>query len=180
MPYPEDLLLSDERVVIHKHPHWKMLLLPVVFFLVIVGLGGFLVAVIAGQSWELYGWIALGALGGIGVVWLTVVPLLRWRTTHFVLTTRRVLVREGILKRSGIDIPINRINSVQFRHTVIERIMGCGTLIIESASDEPLELDDIPQVERVHSLLYYDMTPRDMTPRDMNPRDMTPRDMNPR
>jgi membrane protein YdbS with pleckstrin-like domain len=181
VPYPEDLLLGDERVMIHKHPHWKMLVLPVIFFLTIVAVCGFLAAaVVAGQSWEFYGWIALGGLGGIAVLWLAVVPLLRWRTTHFVLTTRRVLVREGILTRSGIDIPISRINSVQFRHTVIERILGCGTLIVESASDEPLEFDDIPQVERVHSLLYYDMNPRDMNPRDMNPRDMNPRDMNPR
>ncbi|MGH3776120.1 MAG: PH domain-containing protein [Pseudonocardiaceae bacterium] len=161
MAYPEDLLMSDERVVLHKHPHWKMLVLPVFFFLAIAALCGFLAAVVAGQTWEFYGWIALGVLGGIGVVWLTVVPLLRWRTTHFVLTTRRVLVREGILTRTGIDIPVSRINSVQFRHTVLERIVGSGTLIIESASDEPLEFDDIPQVERVHSLLYYDMSPRD-------------------
>ncbi len=163
MPYPEDLLMGDERVVIHKHPHWKMLVLPVLAFLVIVGLCAFLAAVVAGQPWGFYGWIALSVLGGAGVVWLTVVPLLRWRTTHFVLTTRRVLVREGILSRSGIDIPISRINSVQFRHSFIERILGCGTLIIESASDEPLEFDDIPQIERVHSLLYYDVNP------DVNP-----------
>ncbi|MGH3753012.1 MAG: PH domain-containing protein [Pseudonocardiaceae bacterium] len=164
MPYPEDLLMSDERVMFHKHPHWKMLVLPVLAFLLIVAVCVFLAAVVAGQSWEFYGWIALGAFGVLSVVWLAVVPLLRWRTTHFVLTTRRVLIREGILTRSGIDIPISRINSVQFRHTVIERILGCGTLIIESASDEPLEFDDIPQIERVHSLLYYDMNPRDINP----------------
>ena len=70
------------------------------------------------------------------------------------ITTRRVLVREGVLSRNGIDIPMSRINSVQFRHTLLERVLGCGTLIIESASDEPLEFDDIPDVERVHSLLY--------------------------
>jgi membrane protein YdbS with pleckstrin-like domain len=174
VPYPEDLLLGDERVVVHKHPHWKMLVLPVVFFLVIVAACGFLAAVIAGQSWEFSGWIALGVLGGVGVVWLTVMPLLRWRTTHFVVTTRRVLVREGMLTRSGMDIPISRINTVQFRHTVIERMLGCGTLIIESASDEPLEFDDIPQVERVHSLLYYDMKPPDMYPRDINNPGATP------
>ncbi|MGH3822413.1 MAG: PH domain-containing protein [Pseudonocardiaceae bacterium] len=157
MPYPDELLRSDEHVVVHKHPHWKMLLLPVLVFLIIVGLGAYLAALIDGQSWQQYGWIALGVLGGLGVLWLTVVPLLRWRTTHFVLTTRRVLVREGILSRSGIDIPISRINSVQFRHSVIDRILRCGTLIIESASDEPLEFDDIPQVERVHSLLNYQL-----------------------
>lgn len=159
MPYPEGLLRGDERVVVHKHPHWKMLLLPVLALLIIVGLGCYLAAVVAGTSWRAYGWIGLAMLGGIGLVWLTVVPLLRWRTTHFVLTTRRVLVREGILSRSGIDIPISRINTVQFRHSLIDRILGCGTLIIESASDEPLEFDDIPQVERVHSLLYYEVNP---------------------
>jgi uncharacterized membrane protein YdbT with pleckstrin-like domain len=159
LPYPEGLLRSDERVVVHKHPHWKMLLFPVMALLVIVGLGSYLAALVAGSSWQPYGWIGLAVLDGIGLVWLTVVPLLRWRTTHFVLTTRRVLVREGILSRSGIDIPINRINTVQFRHSLIDRILGCGTLIIESASDEPLEFDGIPQVERIHSLLYYEVNP---------------------
>jgi uncharacterized membrane protein YdbT with pleckstrin-like domain len=157
VPYPEDLLHGDERVVVHKHPHWKMLVLPVLVFLLIVGLGSYLAALVAGSSWQSYGWIGLAVVGGIALVWLTVVPLLRWRTTHFVLTTRRVMVREGILSRSGIDIPIDRINTVQFRHSLIDRILGCGTLVIESASDEPLEFDDIPQVERIHSLLYYEL-----------------------
>jgi uncharacterized membrane protein YdbT with pleckstrin-like domain len=95
---------------------------------------------------------------GIGLmIRFTVLPVVRWRTTHFVVTTRRVLVREGVLTRHGIDIPLKRINSVQFRHTLFERILGSGTLIIESASDEPLEFDDVPGVERVHSLLYEEM-----------------------
>ena len=159
MPYPDELLRGDERVLVHKHPHWKMLVLPVLAFLIIVGFGSYAAGWVAGQPWRFSGWIALAVLGGIAVLWLTVTPLLRWRTTHFVLTTRRVLVREGVLSRSGIDIPINRINSVQFRHSFIDRILGCGTLIVESASDEPLEFDDIPQVERVHSLLYYEVNP---------------------
>jgi len=159
VPYPDGLLWGDERVVFHKHPHWKMLVLPVLAFLVVVGLGCYAAGWVAGQSWRFYGWIALAGLGGLGVLWLTVAPLLRWRTTHFVLTTRRVLVREGVLSRSGIDIPINRINSVQFRHSLLDRVLGCGTLIVESASDEPLEFDDIPQIERVHSLLYYEVQP---------------------
>ena len=80
--------------------------------------------------------------------------MIRWRTTHFVVTSRRVLVREGVLTRQGIDIPMARINSVQFRQNLFERLLGCGTLIIESASEEQLEFDDIPGVERVHALLY--------------------------
>lgn len=159
MAYPEDLLTEDEYVVVHKHPHWKALVLPVLAFLVIVGICAYLAALVAGQSFVTWAWIALSVVGGILVIWLTVIPLLRWRTTHFVITSRRVIIREGVLSRSGIDIPLHRINSVQFRHSFVERILGTGTLIIESASDEPLEFEDIPQVERVHSMLYDQVNP---------------------
>ena len=64
---------------------------------------------------------------------------------------------------SGIDIPINRINTVQFRHSLLGRILNYGTLVIESAAEEPLELDDIPQVERIHSLLYHEVNPGPVT-----------------
>jgi membrane protein YdbS with pleckstrin-like domain len=155
--YPDDLLVEGEEVILHKHPHWKMLLLPVLVFLGVVGLGTYLAALIRDQSWASWGWLTLAVLGFVAVVWLTVVPVIRWRTTHFVVTTRRVLVREGVLSRQGIDIPMSRINSVQFRHTLLERFLGCGTLVIESASDEPLEFEDIPGVERVHATLYNEV-----------------------
>ena len=99
----------------------------------------------------------------IGVVWLVIVgwltlwPFLNWWTTHFVITDRRVMFRHGLLTRSGIDIPLARINSVEFRHGLFDRILRTGTLIIESASQDPLEFNDIPRVERVHSLLYHEV-----------------------
>jgi membrane protein YdbS with pleckstrin-like domain len=155
--YPDDLLSESEHVVIHHHPHWKMLLLPVFFFLLVVGAASFLAALAADTSWALIAWIALGAVGLALVTWLTLAPLVRWRTTHFIVTSDRVMAREGVLKRTGLDIPLSRINSVRFEHSLLDRVLGCGTLIIESASDEPLEFDDIPNVERVHSLLYREI-----------------------
>jgi uncharacterized membrane protein YdbT with pleckstrin-like domain len=155
--YPDELLSANERVVVHKHPHWKMLVLPVLVLLVTVGVGAYLASLVSDQPWHLIAWLVIGGLGALVILWLTLVPLIRWRTTHFVVTTQRVLVREGVLSRSGIDIPLARVNSVQFRHTFFQRLLGCGTLLIESASDEPLEFDDIPQVERVHSLLYREL-----------------------
>jgi len=155
--YPDDLLVEGEQVVMHKHPHWKKIIVPVLVLLLVVGLGSYLAAILSSQPWAPTAWIAIAAVGLILIGWLTVVPVIRWRTTHFVVTTRRVLIREGVFSRHGIDIPMSRINSVQFRHNIIERILGCGTLIIESASDEALEFDDIPGVERVHTLLYQEV-----------------------
>jgi uncharacterized membrane protein YdbT with pleckstrin-like domain len=155
--YPDELLAENEHVVIHKHPHWKMLVLPVLVLLVTVGVGAYLASLVSDQSWHLIAWIVLAVIAAVLITWFVVVPLIRWRTTHFIITTQRVLVREGVLSRTGIDIPLARVNSVQFRHSFFQRLLGCGTLVIESASDEPLEFDDIPQVERVHSLLYREL-----------------------
>ncbi len=157
MAYPEDDLAPDEELILHRHPHWKMLLVPVLVLLVVVALAGFLAALIRNQSWANVGWIVLAVLGITVIARWTMTPLLRWYTTHFVLTDRRVLVRQGVFTRTGLDIPMTRINSVRFRHGLLDRMLGTGTLIIESASQEPLEFDDIPHVEQVHSLLYNEV-----------------------
>ncbi|GAA2781451.1 PH domain-containing protein [Saccharopolyspora taberi] len=161
MAYPDALLGENEYVVVHKHPHWKMLVLPVLVLLVVVGGGSYLAALVAPTTWHLPVWIALAVVGGLLVLWFTVAPLVRWRTTHFVITTHRLMVREGVFTRSGVDIPVQRINSVRFRHGLLDRLVGCGTLIVESASDEPLEFDDIPAVEKVHTLLHREINESD-------------------
>ncbi|MFD5824890.1 PH domain-containing protein [Lentzea sp. NPDC060358] len=157
MAYPDDLLSSGEHVVIHKHPHWKMLIFPVFWLLVVVALGIYLAGLVADQSWAFIAQIVLAAVGLVLVLWLTVAPLLRWRTTHFIITSDRVMYREGVFKRTGLDIPLARVNSVRFEHSLVDRVLGCGTLVIESASDEPLEFDDIPSVEKVHTMLYREV-----------------------
>ncbi|MEU0881196.1 PH domain-containing protein [Lentzea sp. NPDC005914] len=157
MAYPDDLLSPSEHVVIHRHPHWKMLLFPVFWLLVVVALGTYLAGLVVDQSWATVAWVALAVVGVVLIMWLTLAPLVRWRTTHFIVTSDRVMAREGVFKRTGLDIPLSRINSVRFEHSLLDRVLGCGTLIIESASDEPLEFDDIPSVEKVHSLLYREV-----------------------
>ncbi|MBP2474644.1 membrane protein YdbS with pleckstrin-like domain [Crossiella equi] len=157
MAYPDDLLADNEHVVVHKHPHWKTLILPVLVLLVTIGLGVYLAALIQDESWANIGWIVLAGLAGLVLLVFVLAPLVRWRSTHFVLTTQRIMYREGVLKREGIDIPLSHINSVRFSHGLVDRVLGCGTLVVESASDEPLEFDDIPGVERVHTLLYREV-----------------------
>src|ERR1044072_1627191 len=157
VPYPDDLLSDGERVIIHKHSHLEMLLVPYLVLLVTVGIGVWLAILVQDQSWNMVAWIAIAVIGVALLVWLFFVPFLRWRTTHFIVTTDRVMAREGVINRTGIDIPLGRINSVRFEHGLIDRVFGCGTLIIESASQEPLEFDDIPKVEKVHTLIYREV-----------------------
>jgi uncharacterized membrane protein YdbT with pleckstrin-like domain len=159
--YPENVLANDEQVVLHRHPHWKRLIGAVLVLILTTAAAAFVAAVVNAMDWQSTAknvlFIVIGAIWLIVVGWLTVWPFLSWWTTHFVITDRRVMFRHGVLTRSGIDIPLARINSVEFRHGLTDRLMRTGTLIIESASQDPLEFHDIPRVEQVHSLLYHEV-----------------------
>jgi membrane protein YdbS with pleckstrin-like domain len=83
------------------------------------------------------------------------VPVLRWRTTTYELTTRRLRMREGILTRSGRDIPLARINDVSFQKGPLDRLLGSGRLVVESAGEHgQILLNDIPRVEYVQATLF--------------------------
>jgi uncharacterized membrane protein YdbT with pleckstrin-like domain len=159
--YPDNVLAADEQVVLHRHPHWKRLISAVLVLVVSTGVAAFVAAVVQQTQWDPAAKkvisTVIGAIWLVVVGWLTLWPFLNWWTTHFVITDRRVMFRHGLLTRMGIDIPLARINSVEFRHGLLDRMMRTGTLIIESASQDPLEFHDIPRVERVHSLLYHEV-----------------------
>ncbi|EOM75401.1 PH domain-containing protein [Rhodococcus rhodnii] len=160
MAYPEDALADDEELVLHRHPHWKALVGPALVFVLVTAAAGFAGGLVqrhvegAGTT---VGLVAVAAVWLALVVWRSLVPFVRWNTTHFIVTDRRVLVREGIVTHRGIDIPLARVSNVQFRHGIVDRLLRTGTLVVVAASDDPLEFDDIPQVERVHSLLYREV-----------------------
>ena len=159
-----DILADDEHVVLHRRPHWKRLVRPFLALALCTA-----AAVYATSLFDQTGMdahtrkivtLAVWGIWLIAVSKLTLLPYLAWRATHLILTDRRVLHREGILTRSGIDIPLDHINSVEFTHGLLDQLLGTGTLIVESASPDPVEFDDIPNVEYVHSLLYRELTER--------------------
>jgi len=154
--FPQSVLTEDEHVEIHLHPHWKVLLLPAFFLVVVVAAIGAAALVLAGEGLaQNLGLLAIGVLGLIVFGWLSVWPWLTWRTTHYVFTNERVIMRVGVFSREGRDIPLNRINDVSFRHSFFERLLGAGTLTIESAGERgQVVLTDIPRVEKVQSRLY--------------------------
>jgi uncharacterized membrane protein YdbT with pleckstrin-like domain len=156
VPYPDKVLAEDEEVVRHLHPHWLTIFWPVVWLLVLVGAASFGAALIpAGRNQGLFRLIVVAAAVVAALV-LVVVPLLRWRTTHYVVTTHRLLFRQGILARHGRDIGLSRITDVSYRQTLWDRIINSGTLTIESAGDSGATvLKAIPDSDGVQQLLNH-------------------------
>jgi uncharacterized membrane protein YdbT with pleckstrin-like domain len=154
MGYPRRLLGEGEDIEHELHPHWKALVLPVLVLLLVIGVGVYLY-VAAGDRWHNALRYAIVVIGVILLIWGSLIPYLRWRTTLYVLTNERIIDRYGILSRAGRDIPLARVNDVSFSHNVFERMLRCGTLTVESAGERgQLVWTDVPQVENVQRELY--------------------------
>lgn len=145
------LLGEDEYVVVSTRTHWKALIFPVFLLLVLAGAGGFLAAIVPSGSLQTPARIAILAVGVVLLAAFALKPFLNWYFSTYTVTNRRLITRHGILTRTGRDIPLMRINDVSYEHGLIDRMLGCGTLHIESAGERgQVVLPDVPHVEHVH------------------------------
>lgn len=149
--YAEKLLADDERVVLDLRQHWKTLIVPVLAFLLVCAAVGIGVGVVDNTNVR----YVILAVGLVVIAVFSVKPFLTWYCTHFVVSDRRVMMRSGILARQGRDVPLSRINDIHFEHSVLERMLGCGSLVIESAGERgQVTLHDVPHVQDVQRKIY--------------------------
>ena len=132
MPYPEDALHPNEDLILDLHPHWW-------FFAKSAAVLFVAVFVLVTLAWFVERYI-------------------RWISTHFVLTSDRVIYRSGVIGKRGIEIPLERINTIFFQQRIFERVLGLGDLEIESASkDGAQRFDDIKNPSAVQNEIYQQM-----------------------
>jgi uncharacterized membrane protein YdbT with pleckstrin-like domain len=153
--YPDKALQSDEKVVEHLHPSWITLVPATLWFLVICAAAGLGIGYAPdGKTAHKVVIITIIVVGLLLLSRLSFAPWIEWRTTHYVFTTHRVLIRRGVLRRSGRDISLQRISDVGFSQSLWDRIVKAGTLTIESASEQGQEtLTNVPDSEKQQHLL---------------------------
>jgi uncharacterized membrane protein YdbT with pleckstrin-like domain len=154
VPYSRQLLNPGEEIAVDLHPHWwffirqgTALVVSVVVALVIAintGGDGFaavlrwlsILAVLVSAIWFGLRWVA-------------------WVTTHFVVTSDRVIFREGVLRRRGVEIPLGRVNNVLFDQSILERVIGAGDLVIESGGERGQQtFSDVRNPDRVQNVIH--------------------------
>jgi uncharacterized membrane protein YdbT with pleckstrin-like domain len=153
--FPDDSLTADEHVVLHLHPHWKAMIMPAFWTLVAVAAVITAAVVLGAGVGANFLLIVVGAGALALFLWLGFWPFLVWRSTHFVFTNERVLLRQGVFNREQRDIPLARVNDVTSRQNLLERVLGCGNLTVESAGERGQSvLTDIPKVVTVQKVVY--------------------------
>jgi len=142
-------LLSDgEYVVLSVRAHGKALIWPFVVLVVVVG---FVITVLMTKPTNNTGLALAAAVVAVPVLILwSLIPFLRWISSTYTVTNRRLITRHGVLTRTGRDIPLFRINDVAYEMSLLDRLLGCGTLVISDATEKAgVVLPDIPNVEQV-------------------------------
>lgn len=158
MAFPRNLLNENEELVLDLRPHWYFLTPPVLALVlaVVVGLLG-IVAWTPPDSIDAAVSIVCGLLVVAALLWLGWKYLV-WTTTMFVLTSDRIVTRRGVLSKEGVEIPLERVNTVFFKQSVFERILGSGDLAIESAGERGTEsFSNIRKPSIVQKEIYVQM-----------------------
>ena len=150
MAISKNLLNEGESVVVDTRTHPKALLLPIFALVVFLAIGVFVHTQTDNGIVHTVVWV----LVGIGILWFFVRRLLIWLTATYTITTRRLITRHGVITRRGHDIPLTRVSDVAYEKDLVDRMLGCGTLVISDASTHgQVALPDIPHVEDVQRKL---------------------------
>ena len=157
MAFPRKLLNDGEELVLDLRPHWLFLAPPVALLVVAIA-AGLAVAAVGPDG-------STGSVLKVAAIVLLVVALVFlaaryavWTTTNFVLTGDRLISRKGIFAKSGIEIPLERINTVFFNQSLFERMVGAGDLVVESAGERGSEaFTDIRKPALVQREIYVQM-----------------------
>jgi uncharacterized membrane protein YdbT with pleckstrin-like domain len=153
VPYPRKLLNDYETVALDLHPHWWHFAEPALALVASIVVSIVLLAVDA-PTWLK---VLLLALIVASAIWM-LVRFLQWRTTNFVITSDRVIFRHGVVSKSGIEIPLERVNSVHFSQSLFERMIGAGDLLIESGAEGGQQrFTDVRNPDQVQNLIHSQM-----------------------
>ncbi len=150
-------LLPGETIVMSRHPHWlvpvKTLLWPVAILVAVAVLDRMLPASLVARDVKVVATLAaLALLGGWAIVtWF------RWMATTFTITNQRVILEEGLLSRSSKVIPIDRVQDVSMRQSLVARIFRYGSVEIDAAGSQGREvLDHVPSPEAFRDQVFVE------------------------
>ena len=153
MPFSQKLLNEDEDIILDLHPHWVFFLQPALALVVAIVFG----ITVALQTWHDSVSFLAGALLLASLVWF-VITYAKWATTNFVITSDRLIYRHGVLSKHGIEIPLERVNTVFFSQSIFERVLGSGDLVIESAGEMGRQnFSNVRKPSAVQNELYKQM-----------------------
>jgi uncharacterized membrane protein YdbT with pleckstrin-like domain len=150
MAFPRRLLSDNEELILDLRPHWITIVVPTLITVLVMIAWGYLL----GKTNGALSWI-LTAAALVLLLWFAGRGFIDWATSHFVVTSDRLIHREGLVSKRSMEIPLEAINDVRFNQRMLERVVGAGDLVIESAGTRGQEVfSNIRNPEFVQKTIY--------------------------
>lgn len=140
---------NAEQVVARLRPHGRALFWPSMMLIVAAGATSYFAG-----SFELP-WQNLAVLGA-GFVLITLlwfIPLMAWLGTRYVVTTRRLIIRTGLVVRIRQELLHSRGYDVTVRKNAFQSLWGSGDVVINAGQEHPLRLRDVPNANLMQGAL---------------------------
>ena len=150
---------QPEVVVARLRSHARALFFPSLLLIAVVGA----VSYFAGsfpEPWQ--NWALLGG-GALAVLLFFVLPLLSWLGRNYTITTRRIVLRHGLLVRSRQELLHSRGYDVTVRKAGLQLVFRSGDVLINTGLERPVMLRDVPGADLVQAALH------DLMERSLNP-----------
>ncbi|HEY2802900.1 MAG TPA: PH domain-containing protein [Actinomycetota bacterium] len=150
MAFPRRLLSDNEELILDLRPHWITIVVPSLITLLVLVVWGY----VLGKTNGALPWIVTAA-AVLALFWFPARGFIDWATSHFVVTSDRLIRREGLVSKRSMEIPLEAINDVRFNQRMLERVVGAGDLVIESAGTRGQEVfSNIRNPEFVQKTIY--------------------------
>jgi uncharacterized membrane protein YdbT with pleckstrin-like domain len=152
VPFPKRLLTADEDVLLDLRPHWKMLVAPVVYSILIAVATGLLYVKVLDPG---TGHKVLVGAAIVVWIWIAGARIARWKFTEFVLTNERIISRHGVIAKTSKEIPLERVNDITVTQSVLDRIVRAGDITLESGGEfGQAKFDDVRHPVEVQKAIY--------------------------
>lgn len=146
MGYLERCLIPGEEVRFRAGLHWSVILRFILgsVFLDLAGAACLLAWATRDQEDPLRAVLPVaGAVLLLLGTAVLVAGVVKRRSTEIVVTTRRVLIKTGILRRRTVELLLSKIESVDVTETVGGRMLGFGKVIVRGTGGTPETFDRI-------------------------------------
>jgi uncharacterized membrane protein YdbT with pleckstrin-like domain len=150
---------TPEIVVARLRPSARRLLWSALLLIVLAGAAAYAPSLLP-EPWMR---IAALALAGVLVIVGVLVPLLRWLSRSYTITTRRIVIRSGFLVRTRQELLHSRGYDVTMRRSGGQLLGSSGDILVNTGLDAPVRLRDVPHAALVQEAL------QDLMERSLNP-----------
>ena len=137
-------LAPDEELIFRTRPHLVGLVGPVLLLLLVAATTG---VAIASLPTDLVT-IVLGVAGTLALL-VFVLPLLRWSSTVVTLTSRRLILTTGLLRRGSRVVQLHGVAENTLHRSIGQRLIGAGTLELWTTAGQCLRVRSLPRARWV-------------------------------